>query len=170
MTTPKKQSKVTVSNTQVKELEAKVAELTAGWQRTQADFVNFRKRAEGDRSRIAKNAKIDLVLSILPVLDNFRLSTQHLPEDLKTNNWAQGIQHIERQLEQILLDEGISRITAVGQQFDPNLHEAVESIPSDCPEGQVIEETLVGYRLDDTVIRPSKVKVACSVESLPKSI
>ena len=162
MTTPKKQPKVTFSNTQVKELEAKVAELTAGWQRTQADFVNFKKRLEEERGTHQKNTKIDFILKILPVLDNFRLSTQHLPEDLKTNNWALGIQHIERQLEQILTDEGVERIAAFGLQFDPNLHDAVESVPSDCPAGQVVEEVSVGYRLGETIIRPSKVKVACN--------
>ena len=143
------------------ELEQKVAELTAGWQRTQADFVNFRKRVEEDKSRNAKNAKIDFILSILPVLDNFRLSTQHLPEELKDNNWAQGIQHIERQLEQILSDEGVEKIEAVGQDFDPSVHEALESVASDCPADQVVEEVQVGYRLGDIIIRPSKVKVSC---------
>ncbi len=164
MTTPKKHSKVPVSSSQVKELEAKVAELTAGWQRTQADFVNFRKRVEDERAQTAKNAKVNFILKILPVLDNFRLSTQHLPEDLKNNNWALGIQHIERQIEQLLADEGVTKIEATGQAFDPNLHEAVESVPSDCPEGQVVAEITIGYKLGETVIRPSRVKVACKVQ------
>lgn len=145
----------------IKELEIKIVELTAGWQRTQADFVNFRKRVEEERGTHQRNATIDFILKILPVLDNFRLSTQHLPEELKSNNWALGIQHIERQIEQILADEGVTKITSVGQQFDPAIHEAIESVPADCPEGQVVAEISAGYKLGETVIRPSKVKVSC---------
>jgi molecular chaperone GrpE len=166
MTTPKKQPKITTTNPHIKDLEAKVAELTAGWQRTQADFVNFKKRLVEERGAHQKNTKIDFILKILPVLDNFRLSTQHLPEDLKTNNWALGIQHIERQLEQILVDEGVERISAIGLQFNPTVHEALENVPSDAPAGQVVEETQVGYRLGETIIRPSKVKVACAKQVL----
>jgi len=143
-----------------KELETKNAELTAGWQRTQADFVNFRKHVEEERSRLRKDAKVDFILRILPILDNFRLSTQHLPKELENHNWAKGVQHIERQIEQILADEGVLRIEALGQDFDPTLHEAIETVKSDGPENKVIEEIQTGYRIGDVCIRPSRVKVS----------
>jgi molecular chaperone GrpE len=152
------------------ELETKIDELTRGWQRTQADFVNFRKRTEEDRQKLRSSSQIDVILSILPVVDNFRLSTQHLPKELENNNWAEGIQHIERQLEQILTDLGVERIEALGEHFNPAVHEAIETVASDQPEGMIVEESSVGYKLGDQVIRASRVKVASGeskVESSP---
>lgn len=153
-------SKISTDEPKITELEAKNSELIQGWQRTQADFVNFRKRTEEDKERLRQNAKIDTILKILPVVDNFRLSTQHLPAELKNNSWAEGITHIERQFEQILSEIGVERIAALGQQFNPEFHDAIETIPSDKPEGEVVEESTVGYRLGDQVIRPSRVKVS----------
>lgn len=144
----------------IKELEDKIAELTAGWQRTQADFMNFRKRVEEEKVGNRKNAQIDLILQILPVLDNFRLSSQHLPKDLSENQWAKGIQHIEHQFEQVLLNIGVSKIETTNQPFDPNRHEAIESLKSELPSGTILEEIQAGYLFADSVIRPSRVKVA----------
>lgn len=144
----------------VKELEEKVKELTAGWQRTQADFLNYKKRTEENRNQFSKTAKTDLLIRILPILDNFRLSTQHLPKELENNNWAKGIQHIERQIEQLLADEGVEKIPAVGQEFNPAFHEAIETVESDYPENQIALELQTGYRIGDLCLRPSRVKVS----------
>jgi molecular chaperone GrpE len=73
---------------------------------------------------------------------------------------AEGIFHIERQLEQVLTDLGVEKIKASGEQFNPSLHDAIETVSSDMPEGTIIEESLAGYKLGDKVIRPSRVKVA----------
>lgn len=144
----------------IEELESQVAELTAGWQRTQADFVNFKKQAADDRIRQIQVANADLIAELLPVLDNFRLAAQHLPENLANDSWAQGVQQIEKQFENILLDSGLSRIEAVGEQFNPELHEAIEEVESDKTSGEIVEEVATGYKYDDIVLRPSKVKVA----------
>jgi len=143
-----------------KELEEKISELTAGWQRTQADFVNFKKRISDERIQLIKTAGADIVGQLLPVLDHFQLAAKHLPKDLEKNNWARGIKQIERQFENILIENGLERIKSVGQEFNPELHEAVEEVKSKEKSGIVVEEILAGYKFAEEVIRPAKVKVA----------
>jgi len=147
-------------NPQIAELEQKIGELTTGWQRTQADLVNFRRQADLDRQKLIKMANADLMLEILPVLDNFQLAAKHTPENLQNDNWVQGIKQIEKQLESILQSAGLIRIETVGTQFDHNTHEAVDHIASDLPADEIVEELQAGYTFDGNVIRPAKVKVS----------
>jgi len=142
------------------ELENKIAEITNGWQRTQADFLNYKKQMIDERANLISYANSDLICKLLPVLDNFQLAARHLPKEIKNDNWAIGIKSIEKHFEQILKDEGLEVIESIGTSFDPNLHEAIEQVESDAPHGQVIEELLSGYKFGDQVIRPAKVKVA----------
>lgn len=150
-----------------KELEEKIAnleqrngELLAGWQRTQADFQNFRRQSELDRQKLIRCASQDLMLDILPVLDNFQLAAKHVPENLQNDNWVIGIKQIEKQLEAVLESSGLKRIETVGQNFDPNIHEAIEHLESEKPEGEIVEEVLSGYAVGDQILRPAKVKVS----------
>ncbi len=149
-----------IDNKKIKELESKIAELTSGWQRTQADFLNFKKQAADERLKLISSAGADIVEQLLPVLDHFQLAAKHLPKELETDNWAQGIKQIEKQFENILFENGLARIDSVGQEFNPQIHEAVEEIESDKPAGTVVEEILSGYRYAGEVLRPAKVKVA----------
>lgn len=142
------------------ELEKKVSELTAGWQRTQADFINFKKQTANDRVKLINDANSDLVLEILPVLDNFQLASQHVPNNVKNDNWTKGIIQIEKQLELLLKNSGLERIESIGLELDPELHEAVEEVESDKKGGTIVEEILAGYTLNDNLIRATKVKVA----------
>lgn len=142
------------------ELEEKIGELTAGWQRTQADFVNYKKQAADDKVKYCRSANANLIYELLPVLDNFQLAAKHIPENLESDNWTQGIKQIEKQFEDILSQEGLERIETVGTQFDPNFHEAIEHVESDKPEDEITEEILSGYKFDDEVIRPARVKVS----------
>jgi molecular chaperone GrpE len=144
----------------IKKLEQQIAELTAGWQRTQADFVNYKKQASEDRLKLIESANTDLIYSLLPVLDNFKLAANHAPKDLENNDWAMGIKQIERQLELILESEGLTKISALGEHFNPELHEAVEEVDSDKEEGTIAAEILPGYKFNGQVLRPAKVKVA----------
>lgn len=144
----------------IKELEHKIAELTAGWQRTQADFVNFKKQIAGERVQLIKSANSDLVHQLLPILDHFQLAARHIPRDLENHNWAQGIKQIEKQFEKILVDNGLERIESIGQQFNPEIHEAVEKVESQKPEDEIVEEVLAGYKFAGSVLRPAKVKVS----------
>ena len=149
-----------IDNKKIKELESKIAELTSGWQRTQADFLNYKKQAADERLKLISSAGADIVEQLLPVLDHFQLAAKHLPKELETDNWTQGIKQIEKQFENILSENGLARIDSVGQEFNPQIHEAVEEIESDKPAGTVVEEILSGYRYAGEVLRPAKVKVA----------
>ncbi len=160
----KKEDKKTVKQEEapeVSENEQKIGELTLGWQRCQADFQNYRRQVEEDRKKLLKLANADLMMEILPVLDNFQLAAKHVPTELETNNWAQGIRQIEKQLETILESEGLTRIQTVGSEFNPHLHEAIEHVESNQPEGIITEEISAGYEFDGTSLRPAKVKVSC---------
>jgi len=149
-----------VDNKKTNELEVKIAELTAGWQRTQADFVNFKKQAADERIKLIQGAGADIIDQLLPVLDHFQLAARHLPAELESDNWAQGIKQIEKQFENILFENGLERIGSIGQEFNPELHEAIEEVESDKLSGVIVEEILSGYKFAGDVIRPAKVKVA----------
>jgi molecular chaperone GrpE len=128
--------------------------------RIQADFENYKKRSQREKDEFSKYAKTDLILQILPILDNFKLATLHLPAELAENNWTVGVLQIEKQLEQVLKNEGVEPIETVGQSFDTYHHEAVEEVESEKPPGEIIEEVLAGYKLNGKVIRHAKVKVS----------
>jgi molecular chaperone GrpE len=145
---------------QPKKEKQRVKELENLYMRIQADFENYKKRSQKEREDFSKYANTDLILQILPIIDNFQLATKHLPEDIADNNWVKGVLQIEKQLEQVLAAEGVTAIEAIGSQFDPYLHEAIEEVPSERPGGEIIEEVTKGYRLNDRIIRHSKVKVA----------
>ena len=144
----------------IKELEVKVGELTAGWQRTQADFLNFKKQVSDERLRLINSAGADTIEQLLPVLDHFQLAAKHLPKNLQDDNWAIGIKQIEKQFEHILFENGLERIESVGREFNPEFHEAVEEVVSDQPMGIIVEEILSGYKFGGAILRPAKVRVA----------
>ena len=142
------------------DLQAEFEELKSLLQRTQADFVNYRRRNEEDKATFVKCATSDIVEQLLPVLDNFALAAKHIPAELANNSWAQGVQAIEKQFEQILLTNGLEKVETEGKPFDPNLHEAVgEKHQKGAKSGVVISEEAPGYTLGGKLIRPAKVIV-----------
>lgn len=147
-------------NKKIIELEKKISELTCGWQRTQADFANFKKQSAEDKIKFCASANVDLIYNLLPVLDNFALAAKHIPKNLENDSWAQGIRQIEKQFEDILSSEGLERIETVGAMFNPEFHEAVDHVESERPENEIIEETLAGFKFNNDVIRAAKVKVS----------
>ncbi len=131
-------------------------------QRLQADFDNYRKRTQKEKEDISKYAAERLVGAILPVLDNFERAIGSVQTSPDLAGYAQGVEMIFRQMHNVLIKEGLAVIEAVGQPFDPNLHEAILSVESEeHPENTVVEEVQKGYYLKDRVIRPSMVKVSC---------
>lgn len=129
--------------------------------RLQAEFDNYRKRTQKEKAEIIKYASEHLIEELLPVLDNFEraASSAQLNPDLKT--FSQGVDLIFRQLQTALGKEGLKMIEAMGQPFDPNLHDAVLRVESDeHPENTVVEELQKGYYLKEKVLRPSMVKVS----------
>ena len=139
---------------------AKVEELTNDLKRMTADFANFRKRNEAERTEFAKFAKADLIAKLLDVLDGYDRALSTVPEELKGQPWVEGMWLVERKLRTVLESEGLEPIDSLGAPFDPYLHQAVAHIESDEPEGTVIEEHQKAYRLHDRVIRPALVTVA----------
>ena len=143
---------------QLEEAEAKAAENLDGWQRSQAEFVNYKNRVQRDSEMMRATMKGDIIKKLLPVLDDLERSLAHRPEG---NTWADGVELVARKFQTILENEGVTRIEAAGQPFDPNFHEAISSEPSEEVEsGHVIEAVQTGYMLGERVIRPAMVRVA----------
>ena len=129
-------------------------------QRTQADFINYKRRMEEERKELERFVKTGLILKILGVVDDFQRGLSHLPQEDMTPQWLEGIQLIQRKLESFLESEGVSRIEALGADFNPEEHEAVffeES--SDDEDGKVISVVRIGYSLHGKVFRPAQVTV-----------
>ena len=139
------------------EAKAKAEANLAGWQRAQADFVNYKKRSEQEKQDLSKFANSVLILNLLPVLDDFERAFSSLPPKMGKLSWLDGIKLIERKLWAVLQAQGLSPIKALGEPFDPQFHEAIRQDKG--KEGIVIEEIQKGYLLEDRVIRPSKVVV-----------
>ena len=129
----------------------------AGWQRAQADFINFKRRSEQEKEEIGKFANAMFMLNLLPIFDDLERAFTSIPPHLAKLSWVDGIKLIERKLRASLEAQGLSQIEALGESFDPNLHEA--AMHAKGKEGTVIEELQKGYRLHDRVIRPTMVVV-----------
>jgi molecular chaperone GrpE len=129
--------------------------------RTQADFDNFRRRSRLEKEDFAKYASAKLIEQLLPIVDNFEraLSASHDVKDFDA--LMKGVDMIFRQLDQVLVQEGLSPMNAVGQPFNPEYHQAIMQVESeDHEEGIVLEEIQKGYILKDKVLRPAMVKVS----------
>lgn len=141
----------------------KIAQLEAQAKRIAADFDNYRKHVEAEKREMYKLAQATTLLELTPVLDNFRRATTHLPEHLANDNWVTGVLYVEKQLEQIFESLGVAKIKTVGELFNPQLHEAVETEPSDTiPADHITVELESGYMLDHKILKPAKVKVSTS--------
>lgn len=129
----------------------------ANWQRTMADFVNFKRRAEQEREENARYANMALILNVLPAVDDLERALQHVDPELAETPWIDGIRQIQRKLKGALTAAGVTEISAEGEMFDPNLHEAIGQTEGE--EGRVVSEAQRGYRLGTRVIRPAMVVV-----------
>ncbi len=131
------------------------------WHRSAADFANYKRRTDEERATLGQFANAVLIGKLLSVLDDFDRALESVPAEQAHDPWAEGVQLVERKLRNVLESEGVTPIEAVGQPFDPNLHEAVvHEDTADHPDNEVIGELQRGYRLHDRVIRPSLVRVA----------
>jgi len=145
----------------------KEAEYLNGWKRCQADFENYKKRQAESQKDLIRYSTQNIVLQILPVIDNFHSSTDHIPEDQKENPWVTGIMYIQKQLEQVLTDNGVTEIEVkIGDNFDPARHEAVEDKEckgcksKDYKFNNKIKQVITrGYQMGDKVVRAARVIV-----------
>jgi molecular chaperone GrpE len=142
------------------ELEEKKAEAEdnlAGWKRAQADFINYKRRNEQEKEETIKYTNTNFILNILPLLDDFARAYSVISPDQSGSQLLEGVRMIERKFKNFLEAQGVSEIKALGEQFDPTIHEAVLQVEGE--EGKVIQEFEKGYKLYDRVIRASKVGV-----------
>lgn len=138
--------------------EARIAELEDANLRVRADFENFRRRAAKQRLEIAEHAKAELARRLLPVLDNLERALETAEEQSVEGSWVEGLRMVHSQFLAALKEEGIEPIEALGVEFDPNLHEAVATMPHPiAPKGVITAEVSRGYRLGSTVLRASQV-------------
>jgi molecular chaperone GrpE len=140
---------------------AKASEYLEGWQRAQADFANYKKRVARDQSQVYQNAAGSIIKRFLDVVDDLERALKNRPQEGDGAAWAEGIELIYRKLLNTLETEGVTRLEAEGQLFDPNLHEAITQEDSDAHEsGQIIEVVKQGYLIGDRILRPALVRVA----------
>ena len=143
------------------ELETKLEELTQDLQRTRADFENFRKRAEIDKSAARETGQSSAILKLLPIIDNIERAINYVPEDIKDNTWVIGVSGLVKNLEKSLENLEIKRINAMpGTAFNPDLHDAIQFDEEAEGEHEVVAEELqAGYTLAGRPIRHAMVKV-----------
>lgn len=143
------------------DLRKKVDEFSAGWQRERADFSNYRKRIAQNQELDRSTSRIDIIRKYLDVHDDLERALKNVPEEMEKLDWVGGIRLIDQKLRNVLESEGVERIPAEEQEFDPNLHEAIshEENP-DFESGEIIEVVQQGYTLGDRVVRPARVRVA----------
>lgn len=153
-------TKIDETQKKIDELKKQNEEYLNGWKRERAGFLNYKKEEMERISALLKYANEELVLKMLPILDNFLLAEKNIPEDLKKDNNVKGLLLINLQLKDFLKTQGIEEIKTLGQQFDPNFHEVVAEVEAEGKEsGIIVEEIQRGYLMEGKVLRPAKVKV-----------
>ena len=141
--------------------DIRIEELTDRVQRQMAEFDNFRKRTEKEKSAMFEMGAKSVIEKILPTIDNFERGLAGIPEDKKSDPFVDGMDKVYRQMLSTLEGLGVKPIEAVGKEFDPNFHNAVMHVEEEeAGENIVVEEFQKGYTYHDTVVRHSMVKVA----------
>jgi len=136
---------------------AKSQQFYGNWQRAAADYQNFKRRVEEERSETARFANAALVINLLPIIDDFERAFTNIDPTVAGLNWVDGVRQIHKKLASLLEVMGVSEIAADGELFDPALHEAVSQGPGE--ENRVIAVAQKGYKLGEKVLRPSMVVV-----------
>ena len=144
----------------IEKLEEKIADLEDKRVRQLAEFENFRKRSEKEKSQMFEVGAKSVIEKILPVMDNFERGLQAVPEEEKDAPFVQGVEMVYKQMLTAFDEIGVKPIEAVGEVFDPNLHNAVMAVDDDSLEsGTISEELQKGYMYKESVVRHSMVKV-----------
>jgi molecular chaperone GrpE len=161
---------LTVLREELDEVKTREAEYLDGWQRARAELSNARKRFQREREQTYANARADVLARMLSIVDDLERAFETLPHNLSNLTWIEGMVLIQRKLQLLLEQNGVAAIEAVGQEFDPFLHQAVTHEPSTTvPVGHVISELQKGYRLDERVLRPSMVRVSAGPPPSPET-
>ncbi len=151
----------TVSLAEYERLQSQSQEYLDGWQRTRAEFANYKKRVEREMQDSYQSASADVLKGLLPIIDDFDRAIANVPQGLSDEPWVNGVIMIQRKLVKLLDEFGIEPVDPTGQPFDPKLHEAVGmDEASDVPSGHVTATMQKGYVIGDRVLRPALVRVA----------
>lgn len=147
----------------IKKLEAEKTEYMDGWQRERADFINYKKRVEGEKLEIIKYSNENLISDIIPVLDSFDMAFSNKEVWEKVDkNWRVGVEYIHTQLIKILGENGLKEMNPLGEKFDPKFHIAEEHVETDDEkkDGVIVIVKKKGYMLNDRVVIAPAVVVA----------
>jgi molecular chaperone GrpE len=143
---------------ELEEAQRQRDEYLAGWQRTKADFINYKKDEMKRMEDVARYGSESLIKDLIGVMDNFDLGLRSLE---KAGHVDKGIYLIRSQIEDILRKRGLEKLDIkVGDEFDPAVAEAMTEVPSDQPHGTIVEEIEPGYRLHDKIVRAARVIVS----------
>jgi molecular chaperone GrpE len=146
---------------QVARLEKETAEYKDNWLRAAADYKNFKRRAEQERSELISRASAHLLMKLLPVMDDLERAMSSVTPDITATPWYGGFKLIPQKLQTVIESEGVTPIEAIGREFDPNEHEAVIFEENGAGTANtVVAELQKGYKLRDRVLRPTMVKVS----------
>ena len=146
-------------NSNINELKNQLHDLTNSLKRERADAINIRRRHEEEISSLRTRLKANVVADLLPVIDNFERALKHVPQDLEGNDYIKGVQGVVKQFEKTLSEMGVERIKTVGENFNPELHEAVSMEEGDGEHEIISEELQAGYKIGNDVIRHAMVRV-----------
>jgi len=142
-------------------IQDKANEYLGGWQRALAEFANYKKRIEREQAQTYQNAVGSVVKRYLPIVDDLERALANPPVNAEATAWVAGIELIYRKMVAALEADGVKTMEAEGQPFDPTLHEAIATVPTDnCESGQIIEVLQKGYLIGDRVVRHALVRVA----------
>jgi len=150
----------TDTSDRVSHLEQELADWKDKYLRNMAEFENFRRRSIQEKSDWIKLATQELALEVCDVLDNFERALAQMSEEHQADKLFKGFAMIEQQLRTVLERENVRKIEALGQQFDPNWHEALAHIPSQYDENIVAAVIQNGYTINDKILRPARVAVS----------
>ena len=158
---PELEEQVATLKTALEELDNKAEEYLDGWQRARAEFANYKKRVLRENMDIRQVARGEVIKLYLDIADDLERALQEKPETGNSEIWVEGIEIIFQKLRARLESEGIKPMNAMGEEFDPNIHEALMKEESEEFEsGQIIEVMQEGYWIGDKVLRPALVRVA----------
>ena len=135
----------------------------AGWQRAQADYTNYKKRCEQEKSESLKYANSELIMKILPMLDDTDRALASIPKNIENVPWVKGVKTIQESLLKILEGQGLKVINCEGEQFDPELHEGLMTCKG--KEGKIMQQVLKGYIYNNRLLRPARVIVGCGEQA-----
>ncbi len=145
----------------LEEEKQKAGQHYANWQRSAADYANYKRRMEEERSEVGRLASVSLVINLLPLMDDIERALRNVDVKLAGLTWIDGIWLIYRKFEAVLQNAGVTEIEADSQTFDPNVHEAISETEGE--QGKIISVVQKGYKLGDRVIRPAMVVVGNGV-------